>query len=663
MFRLNLVSKISLFAALSLILGFCVFIYQNYNLTKDNIIDLVVKGRVEALKASNVYVNGYLNDTILTISKLGGAVNEVIKNTNEGDYQKKRLEETMSVVLDVSHFDAVFVGFADNGRLIKANKGSAGLQFLTPQQDGFDARKRTWFESAVATKKGGFSKPYKDVTSGKDTITAYAPIFDKNNKIVAVAGANLFIETIQKDLQKADSEYSSLFILDGYGNMVSHEDSTRILKSDKSFTELLQKIKNHTRVNGAKPLFFELNGVSRMSVCELSDVDWLVCYANNVSIYEDEVEKISKMQILYSIIFIILITMALIVVVKINLRPLASIQKALIDFFRFLNHETSNVDITQVKSQDEFGSMSKLINENIKNIQSTLKDEEDFIKQTEDFVGKIKAGHFNASLDSQTQNPSLSSLKRALDELAISLRENISSDLEQILTALNEYKNQNFTNAIDDDGKIAKGISSLGQEISKMLKQNLEQADALKQKAQILKESVNIMTKAADNQSKTLNESSIAVQQMSESMSGVGAKVHDVIRQGEEIKNVIVIIRDIADQTNLLALNAAIEAARAADHGRGFAVVADEVRQLAERTQKSLSEIEANTNILVQSINEMSQSIKEQEQVITQINESVANVDNLTKQNLEIVNQTSEVTNEVDEMSENIVLEVKKSKF
>ncbi|MBE9836507.1 methyl-accepting chemotaxis protein, partial [Campylobacter concisus] len=171
------------------------------------------------------------------------------------------------------------------------------------------------------------------------------------------------------------------------------------------------------------------------------------------------------------------------------------------------------------------------------------------------------------------------------------------------------------------------------------------------------------LTQGASTQASSLQESAAAVEQMSSSMNAISQKTADVIRQSDEIKNIITIIRDIADQTNLLALNAAIEAARAGEHGRGFAVVADEVRKLAERTQKSLGEIEANTNVLAQSINEMSESIKEQSEGINMINQSVAQIDHLTKENVVIANRANEVTSDVDNMAKTIVSEVRKNKF
>ena len=142
------------------------------------------------------------------------------------------------------------------------------------------------------------------------------------------------------------------------------------------------------------------------------------------------------------------------------------------------------------------------------------------------------------------------------------------------------------------------------------------------------------------------------VQESAQKESELAQEMERLAGEATQVKEVLSVISDIADQTNLLALNAAIEAARAGEHGRGFAVVADEVRKLAERTQKSLVEINATINVIMQSITDASGNMNANAKDIHALSDVSSEVEIKINETVAIVNEAVKATDNTVESFE-----------
>jgi len=237
-------------------------------------------------------------------------------------------------------------------------------------------------------------------------------------------------------------------------------------------------------------------------------------------------------------------------------------------------------------------------------------------------------------------------------------KEYADESLNRIMKKFHEEKNkaddlleafEGFAQNYNIDSLLPSTLQNVLEALKHKVENGIQKSEieTLRPQAMKLDDVVSSLSRVISQQASSIEQSSTSLSLLNESVASMANESMQISSQAQEIKSIIAMISDIADQTNLLALNAAIEAARAGEHGRGFAVVADEVRKLAEKTQKSLSEINMNVQTLVQSMNDINDKIQNQNRSVENITNSIRSLEEITRYSVEVASDADTIATEI----------------
>ena len=276
-----------------------------------------------------------------------------------------------------------------------------------------------------------------------------------------------------------------------------------------------------------------------------------------------------------------------------------------------------------------------------------------------------------------------------------------------------------YSNVNGEIEQLMIGVNTFGQGMEKTLKSNFENGLNLKYQAVVLRNFVEQLSHASNEQAASLEETSAALEEITSNIASNNnkaatmairaneaksatidgeelatltvASMDEIVQATTSINEAVAIIETIAFQTNILSLNAAVEAATAGEAGKGFAVVAQEVRSLANRSAEAAKTIKELTrmakdkansgsevsvkmiegfrkiafkiNETTDLVNDVAYANKEQMLGIEQINEAVTQLDQMTQESADMSNDTDVISSHVASMAQQLTDDAMQKEF
>ncbi|EOD7214686.1 cache domain-containing protein, partial [Campylobacter coli] len=548
----NIKIKLSVIANSIAIFALSILSIISFYFTKDSLYQSTLHAETDLLKATQISIENFRSRNISLLNALEKDIlNLPYEALNSQDNIVNNVGAILKYYRNSGNLLAVYIGL-DNGENIVSDdlseKKNTNIT-INGKANNYNATTREWYKEARNSNQIYITPAYIDVVSNEYAIT-YSKALYKDGKFIGVLGFDVLLINLQDEIARTPG---NTFVFD-HKDRVFAATNKALLDPSVDHSPVLNAYKAH----GDNNFFsYKLNNEERLGTCT-KVFAYTACITESTDVINKPIFKAAYIQVIALIIMISISIILLYFIVSKYLSPLAAIQTGLTSFFDFINHKTKNVSTIEIKSNDEFGQISKAINENILATKQGLEQDAKAVKESVETVGVVERGNLTARITANPRNPQLIELKNVLNRLLDVLQTKVGSDMNAIHKIFEEYKSLDFRNKLDNaNGSVEVTTNALGDEIVKMLKQSSDFANHLASESSKLQSAVQNLTSSSNSQAASLEETAAALEEITSSMQNVSVKTSDVITQSEEIKNVTGIIGDIADQINLLALNAA----------------------------------------------------------------------------------------------------------